>query len=145
MVMEASAVSKQTTILLMRVRSVIRDKKAIDRELVGEEMIFFGYRGKIDRGDLLSQDEARQLFLHTEASGNVDLSSQKMLFSNSIRWTNDENTLRQYTDATALQRATHLVEAFSRYRSYISSTEYQVVEPVLPMDVIAAYVFVPKV
>ena len=108
-------------------------------------MIFFGYRGKIDRGDLLTQDEARQLFLHTEASGNVDLSSQKMLFSNSIRWTNDEHTLRQHTDATALSRATHLVEAFSRYRSYISSTEYQVVEPVLPMDVIAAYVFVPKV
>ena len=145
MVMATAEVNKQTTILLMRVRSVIRDKKVIDRELVGEEMIFFGYRGKIDRGDLLTQDEARQLFLYAEAAGNVDLSSQKMLFNNSIRWANDENTLRHYTDATALQRATHLVEAFSRYRSYISSAEYQVVEPVLPMDVIAAYIFVPKI
>ena len=36
-------------------------------------------------------------------------------------------------------------DAFSKYRSYVSASEYQVVEPVLPMDVIAAYVFIPKI
>ena len=119
-------------------------KKIIDRELVGEEMIFLGYRGRIDNHDFLSQDEARDLFLNTMASGNIDLSAQKLLFSNAIRWINDESELRLHTDQIALERANHLVGAFAKYRSYINSTEYQVVEPVLPMDVIAAYLFVPS-
>ena len=144
MVMETSEVIKNTTVLLMRVRSVIRDKKVTDRELVGEEMIFLGYRGGIDNHDFLSQDEARHLFLDTKASGSVDLTTQKLLLSNAVRWVNDERELRLHTDAIALERANHLVEAFAKYRSYINSTEYQVVEPVLPMDVIAAYLFVPN-
>ena len=37
LVMETAEVKKRTTILLMRVRSVIRDKKIENRELVGEE------------------------------------------------------------------------------------------------------------
>ena len=144
MVMETSEVIKNTTVLLMRVRSVIRDKKVTGRELVGEEMIFLGYRGRIDSHDFLSQEEARHLFLDTKASGSIDLATQKLLLSNVVRWVDDEHELRLHTDAIALERANHLVEAFAKYRSYINSTEYQVVEPVLPMDVIAAYLFVPN-
>ncbi len=144
MVIETSEVAKNTTVLLMRVRSVIRDKKVTDRELVGEEMIFLGYRGRIDSHDFLSQEEARHLFLDTKASGSIDLATQKLLLSNAVRWVDDEHELRLHTDAIALERANHLVEAFAKYRSYINSTEYQVVEPVLPMDVIAAYLFVPN-
>ena len=144
MVMETAAVDRRTTILMMRVRSVIRDKRQADRELVGEEMIFIGYRGKIENHEFLSQDEARSLFLDAEASGNTDITSQKMLLNNSIRWIDDEQTLREHTDQIALERAAHLVDAFSKYRTYVSASEYQVVEPVLPMDVIAAYLFIPQ-
>lgn len=144
LVMETSEIGKRTTILLMRVRSVIRDKKVENRELVGEEMIFVGYRGKIDNHDFLTQEEAKQLFLHAQASGSMDLPTQKTLLTNSIRWITDEKTLRQHTDDIALERASHLVDAFSKYRTYLKASEYQVVEPVLPMDVIAAYLFVPK-
>ena len=144
LVMETSEIAKRTTNLLMRVRSVIRDKKIENRELVGEEMIFVGYRGKIDNHDFLTQEEAKQLFLHAQASGSMDLPTQKTLLTNSIRWITDEDTLRQHTDAIALERASHLVDAFSKYRTYLKASEYQVVEPVLPMDVIAAYLFVPK-
>ena len=145
MVMETSAVQRKTTVLMMRVRSVIRDKKQSERELVGEEMIFIGYRGNIDAHDFLTQEEARGLFLESEASGSLDLLSQKSILSKSIQWTLDEEELRKHTDEIALERASHLVDAFSKYRSYVSASEYQVVEPVLPMDVIAAYVFIPKI
>ena len=145
MVMETDAVAKRTTVLLMRVRSVIRDKKQTDRELVGEEMIFIGYRGNIDNHDYLSQDDAKHLFLNSIASGSLDIISQKRLLEKSIQWTLDENELRKHTDDIAMERASHLVNAFSMYRSYINSSEYQVVEPVLPMDVIAAYIFIPKI
>ena len=144
MVMETEQVSVKTTVLMMRVRSVIRDKKQTERELVGEEMIFIGYRGNIETHDFLSQDEARDLFLNSQASGSLDLLSQKHLLDRSIRWTVDESELRKHTDEIALERASHLVDSFSKYRSYVAASEYQVVEPVLPMDVIAAYVFIPK-
>ena len=142
--METAEVKKRTTILLMRVRSVIRDKKVENRELVGEEMIFVGYRGKIDNHDFLTQEEAKQLFLQSQASGDMDMPTQKSLFSNAIRWIANEQELRQHTDDIALERASHLVDAFAKYRTYLKASEYQVVEPVLPMDVIAAYLFVPK-
>lgn len=145
MVMETKSVQKKTVVMMMRVRSVIRDKKQTDRELVGEEMIFIGYKGNIEAHDFLSQDEARELFLSARASGNIDLISQKQLLSRSIEWTKDESSLRSHTDGIALERADHLVQAFSQYRTYVNASEYQVVEPVLPMDVIAAYVFIPKI
>jgi len=145
MVLETSDVTKKTTILLMRVRSVIKDKKEPDRQLVGEEMIFIGYRGNIENHDYLTQDECKRLFLTAKASGNVDIVSQKQIYQNSIQWINDEKTLRLHTDTIAMERAQHLVQAFSQYRTYLTASEYQVVEPVLPMDVIAAYVFIPKI
>lgn len=145
MVMETSDVKKRTSILLMRVRSVIRDKKITERELVGEEMIFIGYRGKIEDHDFLSQEESRELFLNVQASGSIDIAAQKNILTRATEWTNDEATLRLHTDDIAMERASHLVEAFTKYRTYLKASEYQVVEPVLPMDVIAAYVFIPKI
>ena len=145
LVMATAEVQKRTTILLMRVRSVIRDKKIENRELVGEEMIFVGYRGKIDNHDFLTQEEAKHLFLNSMPSGNMDMATQKTLLSNSIRWIDSETELREHTDNIALERASHLVDAFAKYRTYLKASEYQVVEPVLPMDVIAAYLFVPQI
>ena len=144
MVMETESVSRRTTVLMMRVRSVIQDKKYTNRELVGEEMIFIGYRGKVEDKDFLSSKEAHDLFLDAKASGNVELTAQQMLYSQSVQWTYNEKTLRKYTDDIALERAGKLVKTFTEYRTYLKTTEYQIVEPVLPMDVIAAYVFVPK-
>jgi len=144
MVLETAEVERKTTILLMRVRSVIKDKKESDRQLVGEEMIFIGYRGNVENHDFLSQDECRELFLGSRASGSIDAVSQSQIFNKSIQWINDEKTLREHTDEIALERARHLVDAFQKYRTYLTAAEYQVVEPVLPMDVIAAYVFIPK-
>lgn len=144
MVMQTADISVKTTILLMRVRSVIRDKKETTRELVGEEMIFFGYRGNIENHDFLSQEDSKLLFLAAQASGNIDSLSQSVIFNNELQWARDEAGLRRHTDDLAMERANHLVNAFTEYRTYLNAAEYQVVEPVLPMDMIAAYIFLPK-
>ena len=145
MVMETAAVRTRTTILLMRVRSVISEVRARNRRLVGEEMIFLGYRGAIEQHDFLPPEEAKTLFLTAEPSGNIDLGEQRRLFQTATAWIHDEQTLRNHTDGIAIDRARALVDAFSQYRSVLRSVAYQVVEPVLPMDVIAAFVFVPPV
>jgi hypothetical protein len=143
MVIETAHVNVRTTILMMRVRSVIRDKKQPDHELVGEEMIFVGYRGRIENHDFLDQESCKLLFNEATASGNVDVTSQRQILTTAISWIYDLNSLRQHTDEIALKRAGHLVDAFTQYRTYVGAKEYQVAEPVLPMDVIAAYVYVP--
>ena len=107
-------------------------------------MIFFGYHGDINNHDLLSQEECKMLFLSATASGNVDELSQKYIFNSELQWSKDEESLRKHTDAVATERANHLVDAFTQYRTYLNAKEYQVVEPVLPMDMIAAYIFLPK-
>ena len=145
MVLETEQVATRTTIMMMRVRSVIRDKQQYDRELVGEEMIFLGYRGNIDNHDFLPQEECKKLLLEAQASGNVDITAQRAIYDKAIGWINDLETLRRHTDDIALERAGHLVDAFTQYRQYVGAKEYQVAEPVLPMDVIAAYVFIPKI
>lgn len=144
MVMQSGDVDVKTTILLMRVRSVIRDKKFTSRELVGEEMIFFGYKGNIEKEDFLSQDDCKLLFMAAQAAGNIDTVSQKAIFNDELRWSRDEAGLRSHTDGVAIERANHLVESFTQYRTYLNGSEYQVVEPVLPMDMIAAYIYLPK-
>ena len=82
--------------------------------------------------------------MNARASKNLDLPYQQTMFDQSVRWTYSEDFMHAYTDNIALERAQKLVESFSKYRHYINSNTYQVVEPVLPMDVIAVYVFIPN-
>ena len=145
MVMTTEQVDKLTTVMLMRVRSVISEQKQPDRQMVGEEIIFFGYRGRIENHEFISDDECRHLFLDTKAAGDVDITTQRMRYQRSLEWVNDENALREHTDDIALERANKLVQAFAQYRTYVAATEFQVVRPVLPVDVMACYVFLPKV
>lgn len=145
MVIETDKVDTTTTVFLMRVRSVISDTKEADRQLVGEEMIFLGYRGRIENHDFISDEECRALFLKTVATGDIDIAAQKSTFNRRLEWVNEESSLREHTDDIALDRANNLVKAFAQYRTYLSESEYQVVRPVLPMDAIAAYVYMPKI
>ena len=71
--------------------------------------------------------------------------TQRNTFKRRLEWVVDETTLRRHTDDIATERANNLVRSFAQYRTYLSEAEYQVVRPVLPMDVIAAFVYMPKV
>lgn len=144
MVMETDRVRTVTTILLMRVRSVISEKKRLDNQQIGEEMIFLGYRGKVENLDYISNEECQDLFLNAKASGDIDLPTQRESFQRRLEWIYDERSLREYTDMIALERANNLVRCFSQYRTYLAEKDYQVVYPILPMDVIAAFVYLPK-
>lgn len=144
MVIETDMVDTATTVLLMRVRSVISETKQVDHQLVGEEMIFLGYKGRIENHDFLSDEESRKLFLESHATGDIEIAAQRATFTRRLEWVNKESTLREHTDDIAMERANNLVKSFAQYRTYLAESEYQVVRPVLPMDVIAAYVYMPK-
>lgn len=144
MVIATNSVEVRTTVMLMRVRSVIKDTKFNDRQIVGEEMIFIGYRGSIEKHDFIPTEESKRLFFEAKASENLEPAFQSAQFRKLTGWVDNEDSLREHTDEIALERANRLVDSFAKYRSYIGSSEYQVVEPILPMDVIAAFVFLPS-
>jgi len=52
-------------------------------------------------------------------------------------------TLRDELDQIALKRAEILIEAHERFRRVIGGKQYQVVKPVLPMDLMGIYILLP--
>jgi hypothetical protein len=62
-----------------------------------------------------------------------------------MEWVANESKFRQITDAVALERATHLVDSHTKFKKLVSGSVYKVVEPVLPMDVLGIYIFLPKI
>ena len=146
LVMATAAVQQTTTVMLMRVRSVISDLKQADRELVGEEMLFIGYRGSIEERQFIDKNECKKLFLEADAAGNLSQAQRIELFHQQAHWIESEEQIKNYTDNFALERAQALISSFNQYRSYVpdAPAKYQVVKPVLPMDVFAVCIFVPE-
>ena len=143
MVTVTDRVKVPTTVILMRVRSVIRPVDKSNREIVGEEMIFFGYQRTIDKEQFIDREQCRDLFFNARSKEDLPIGEQRQLFDRYTSWVRDEKTLRLHTDALALTKAQELVEAHKQYRTYLQGENYMVVEPVLPMDVIACYVYLP--
>jgi superfamily II DNA or RNA helicase len=143
-VLRTMAVSKKTALFQLRVRNVIAEEKNRN-EIVAEEMWLWGYRGNISSRDFIPKSEAMDLFLSAKAGGNLEVPEQKYWLSEELDWVCNEKIFRGYTDEVALSRATHLVEAHTRFKKLIASSKYKVVEPVLPVDVMGIYILLPIV
>lgn len=143
-VLRTGDVSKTTILFLLRVRNVIAEEKN-SKEIVAEEMWLWGFKGSIHRREFLTNVEAMELFLNAKASGNVDLPEQENWLEEELVWVNDEKVFREYSDEVAFARASHLVEAHTRFKKLISSSNYKVVKPVLPVDVMGIYILLSEV
>ena len=64
-------------------------------------MIFFGYKGKVDNHDFISEAECQNLFLDSQPTGDIDLAAQRNIFNHRLEWINNEATLRLHTDDIA--------------------------------------------
>lgn len=138
--LRSSSVQTATTLLLFRVRNVIEEKKR-DHELVAEEMLVWGYRGDPSENDFLSPEEARSL-LTTIIPGGQELALERRqrLIDDTAAGT---DALRPQFDLLAEERCKQLVEAHERFCELVGHRRYQVVYPVLPMDILGLYVLIP--
>jgi superfamily II DNA or RNA helicase len=139
-VLRSPSVQTATTLLLFRVRNVIEEKKR-DHELVAEEMLVWGYRGTPSDDDFLTPEEARSL-LTTIVPGGPELSIERRqrLIDDTAAGT---DALRPQFDLLAEERCKQLVEAHERFCELVGHRRYQVVYPVLPMDILGLYVLIP--
>lgn len=138
--LRSSSVEKPTTLLLFRVRNVIEEKKKAS-QLVAEEMLIWGYRGNPAENDFLNAAEARTLLDSAKAAGEeLTLERRQRLITDAAGTTHE---LAEQFDKLAEDRCKQLVEAHERFCELVDKRRYQVVYPVLPMDILGIYVLLP--
>jgi superfamily II DNA or RNA helicase len=139
-VMRTKEVATKTTLLLFRCRNVIGEKNGPAR-IVAEEMLVWGYRGSQSDGQFLSSDEAMRLLDSARPAGDLTAQSRENFLDNELRLISQ---LRQQFDAVAEVRSKHLVEAHERFSRFFRPGRFEVVYPVLPMDILGLYILLPE-
>ena len=129
----------KTTLLLFRVRNVIEEKKT-GKQLVAEEMLTWGYKGTATDNNILSPDELKHLMANAIPTANLTEQAKTDFLDNEL---STIKALRDKLDQIALKRAEILIEAHERFRRVIGGKQYQVVKPVLPMDLMGIYILLP--
>jgi len=140
-VIRTRQVTIKTTLLLLRCRNVIEDRRA-HHQLVAEEMILWGWRGTPEQREFLDYGAAKQL-LHITRGAPSELSAQARanFLDNELKLL---TTLQPAFDRVAEQQAQRLVEAHERFSALMDHRRFQVVYPVLPMDLLGLYILLPE-
>ncbi|ODU24642.1 MAG: helicase [Verrucomicrobia bacterium SCN 57-15] len=139
-VMRTRAVKTKTTLLLFRCRNVIGEKNGPAR-IVAEEMLVWGYRGSPNDRKFLTSEEAMRLLDQAKPSGDLTPQSRENFFDNELKLIGQ---LREQFDAVAEERNKHLVESHERFSKFFRAGRYEVVYPVLPMDIMGLYILLPE-
>ncbi len=137
----SSAVPERTVIYILRARHVIEDIKT-GHHLVAEEVLVYGAQGA-DRVQMT--DEAVNALMEKPApAGDLPQETQEQQLSRELAIIPE---LRPEFDTLAYMRAQALIEQHERYRKALGtdkkSGKMRVVEPVIPLDVLGVYIFVP--
>ena len=143
-VIRTADVSEKTVLFQFRVRNVIAEQPQ-NKEIVAEEMWLWGYTGEVGKKQYMDKEKALALLMTATPSGNMEDSEKAYWLGEEMDWVADENQFRAITDEVALNRAQHLVESHTKFKKLVSGSTYKVVEPVLPMDVLGIYIFLPVV
>lgn len=139
-VVRTTKVDIKTTIIMFRVRNVIEDLKQT-KQLIAEEMMVWGYKGTAEEKSFLSSEEAKELLTSVIPSGSLTEQQREFMFENEI---NNISSIKREFDGMAEERAQKLVEAHERFRKVLGGSKYQVVKPVLPMDIMGVYILLPQ-
>lgn len=138
-VIKTDLVDIKTTILLFRVRNVIKEKSGFPK-LIAEEMLLWGYSGSSNDGKHLSHTECKDYLELVHPTTDITTEAKKAFLESEL-----ENlpVLLTTFNQVAEERSKHLVEAHERFRKVLGGSSYQVVYPVLPMDVLGIYILLP--
>ncbi len=133
-------VATKTTLLLFRCRNVIEQSKA-GHKIVAEEMLLWGWRGTPQQKEFLDHTEAKKLLTEARASSELSPQARAGFLENELKLL---ASLRAEFDAVAEQQSKRLVAAHERFSALMDRQRFQVVYPVLPMDLLGVYVLLPE-
>jgi len=132
-------VTTKTTLLLFRCRNVIEQQKG-QHQVVAEEMILWGWRGTPQQKEFLSHAEAKKLLADARATSDLTPQARANFLENEL---NILAALKEEFASVAEQQSKRLVEAHERFSALMDGKRFQVVYPVLPMDLLGVYVLLP--
>jgi len=138
-VIRCREVNTKTTILLFRVRNVIEEKKR-HNQFVAEEMLLWGYKGSPEQRDFLNSKQSQELLNTAKISSNMTIQARQSFLENELSLIDQ---LEDDFNKIAEERCQHLVEAHQRFSKLVDKRQFQVVYPVLPMDVLGIYILLP--
>jgi hypothetical protein len=149
-------VARKTTLLLFRCRNVIEQSKG-GHQIVAEEMLLWGWRvpaeapvsggesakagGTPQDKEYLEHAEAKALLTAARASSNLSPQARASFLENELRLL---ASLETQFDVIAEEQSKRLVAAHERFSALMDKQRFQVVYPVLPMDLLGIYVLLPE-
>jgi hypothetical protein len=139
-VIRTKLVAKKTTLLLFRCRNVIEQGKG-GHQIVAEEMLLWGWRGTPDQKVFLDHDEAKALLAAARASSDLSSQARGSFLENELKLIDKLDT--EFT-AIAEEQSKRLVAAHERFSALMDRQRFQVVYPVLPMDLLGLYILLPE-
>jgi hypothetical protein len=139
-VIRTRQVKSKTTLLLFRCRNVIEQAKG-SQQIVAEEMLLWGWKGTPQQRQIVLHEEAKSLLAAARASSELSAQARAAFLENELGLLDQ---LAPEFDAVAEQQSQRLVEAHERFSALMDRQRYQVVYPVLPMDLLGIYVLLPE-
>lgn len=139
-IIRTNQVKVKTTLLLFRCRNVIEQSKN-GHQIVAEEMLLWGWRGTPKSKEFLEHDEAKKLLTEARASSDLSPQARTQFLENELKL---QAELESELDSVAETQSKRLVAAHERFSSLMDKQKFQVVYPVLPMDLLGLYVLLPE-
>jgi len=133
-------VSTKTTILLFRCRNVIEQSKG-RHQIVAEEMLLWGWSGTPTEKKTLDHEQAGALLRNSRPSSNLSLEARAGFLNNELGLL---DMLEPEFNTLAEEQSKRLVSAHERFSALMKKQRYQVVYPVLPMDLMGIYILLPE-
>ena len=139
-VIRTGQVKTKTTLLLFRCRNVIQQGPNGHR-IVAEEMLLWGWRGTPDAREHLDHEQARELMSQARATSNLSLEARASFLENELGL---RGRLDGVFNKLAEAQSKCLVAAHERFSALMDRQRYQVVYPILPMDLMGMYILLPE-
>lgn len=140
-VIKSKQVETKTTVVLFRCRNVIEEKRKGGHQIVAEEMLLWGYHGLPGQETYLEHNESKKIL--ESARATADLPPESRWFDFLKPELDYLETYRTQFDQVATDRSKALVAAHERFSNAVGGSRYEVVTPVLPMDVMGVYIILP--
>ena len=139
-VVRSRQVSIKTTLLLFRCRNVIEQAK-LNHQIVAEEMLLWGWRGTPQQKEFLDHAEAKAVLTEARASSDLSPQARASFLENELKLLDN---LDDEFRVIAEQQSKRLVVAHERFSALMDKQRFQVVYPVLPMDLLGIYILLPE-
>ena len=139
-VIRTKQIQTKTTLLLFRCRNVIEQGSG-GRQIVAEEMLLWGLRGTPADHEHLDHERAQALLQAARASSNLSSEARASFLANELSLL---GRLDEVLKELAEEQSKRLVAAHERFSALMGKQRYQVVYPILPMDLMGVYVLLPE-